>query len=210
MSHDYSGRNAIQLCEQYESVDFRTVHECWFSLLPSNAAVAVDLGCGSGRDANALANSGFQVLAVDSSQDMVYEAQRLHPNSKIEWLIDSLPELTLVLSRDDKFDLVLLSAVWMHLSVAQRSLAMKNLSKLCAPRGLIVISVRHPADPSRGMTEASCEEIATLALQSGLEILQTFTTRDVLSRSEVTWSFIVLRLVRFGTDCSPACSPTSH
>jgi len=188
----YSGPEAVKLCRQYESVEFRRVHECWLSLIPLNASTAIDIGCGSGRDADGLAKIGLRVLAVDSSADMLHQAKLLHPNPKIEWLLDSLPELTVVLRKDREFDLILLSAVWMHLPVLQRSCAMSNLSKLCAKNGTLVVSLRWPADASRGMNEVSSEEIVSLASQSGLKVRQTSNTDDALGRSEVTWSFIVL------------------
>jgi SAM-dependent methyltransferase len=189
------------LCGRYESVDFQMVHKSWLPLIPLHSSTAIDIGCGSGRDAEALSKAGFQVLAVDSSPDMVREAERLHANSKIEWLVDSLPELPLVLCSGSRFDLILLSAVWMHLTNPERSIAMGNLSKLCAPRGILVITLRHPVDHLRGMNEASGEEISALAAQNHLEILQRFTTEDALGRTEVTWSFIVLTPI--GTATKP-------
>jgi 2-polyprenyl-3-methyl-5-hydroxy-6-metoxy-1,4-benzoquinol methylase len=188
----YSGPGAVKLCEQYESVEFRRVHECWLPLKRLYASAALDIGCGSGRDADGLTKLGFSVLAVDSSAEMLRQAKVLHPNPRIEWLLDSLPELALVLQKDREFDLILLSAVWMHIPVPQRSCAMRNLTKLCTENGILVISLRYPADTSRGMTDASCEEIASLASQTRLEVRQTFNTHDVLGRTEVTWSFVVL------------------
>lgn len=197
MSQQYSGRNAIKLCKKYESVGFHSVHKPWLPLIPSRASFAIDIGCGSGRDADALSKAGFQVIAVDSSPDMVREAKRLHPNSKIEWIVDSLPMLPLVLSRASRFDLILLSAVWMHLTKTERTIAMGSLATLCAPKGILVITLRHPVDQLRGMIEARGEEISALAAQNHLKLLQSFTTDDALGRPEVTWSFIVLK--RIGT-----------
>lgn len=194
----YSGPDAVKLCEQYESVEFRRVHECWLSLTPLNASAALDIGCGSGRDAEGLVKLGFNVLAVDSSADMLRQAKLLHPSPKIEWLLDSLPKLTLVLQKAREFDLILLTAVWMHIPVPQRSCAMTSLSTLCAPNGILVVSLRYPAETSRGMTETSSEEIVSLASQSGLEVRETFNTGDALGRREVTWSFVVLTKWRHG------------
>jgi SAM-dependent methyltransferase len=195
MSQPYYGLDAIELCEKYEIVDFRTVHKPWLPLIPSSASVAIDIGCGSGRDAGALSKAGLQVLAVDSSPDMLREAERLHSSPTIEWLVDALPQLPLVLRREKKFDLVLLSAVWMHLLTPDRRIAMGTLSKLCDTNGIVVISLRRPVDKLRGMIEVSDEEISALALKNNLEIFQRFMTKDALERSPITWSFNVLRRI---------------
>jgi hypothetical protein len=50
----------------------------------------------------------------------------------IEWLDDSLPDLAAMSGRKEEFDLVMLTAVWMHLDEVQRELAMPNVSALCA------------------------------------------------------------------------------
>ena len=45
-------------------------------------------------------------------------AMALHPSPRIEWLNDSLPELATLRTRRETFDLVMLTAVWMHLDEA--------------------------------------------------------------------------------------------
>jgi hypothetical protein len=46
----------------------------------------------------------------------------------VEWLDDSLPGLAAVRARKEEFDLVMLTAVWMHLDEARREVAMPNVS----------------------------------------------------------------------------------
>jgi len=48
----------------------------------------------------------------------------LHPSPMIEWVDDSLPDLAVVRARGEEFDVVLQSAVWMHLDELQRRQAM--------------------------------------------------------------------------------------
>jgi SAM-dependent methyltransferase len=70
----------------------------------------------------------------------------------IEWLDDSLPDLAAVRARKEAFDLVMLTAVWMHLDEAQRQRAMPNVSALVRNGGIVIMSLRHgPIPPGRRM-----------------------------------------------------------
>ena len=87
----------------------------------------------------------------------------------IEWLDDSLPNLAALRARKEEFDLVMLTAVWMHLDEAQRELAMPNVSALVRNGATVIMSVRHgPIPPGRRMFEVSAEETIALAQRSNL------------------------------------------
>jgi hypothetical protein len=93
----------------------------------------------------------------------------LHSSPMIEWLDDSLPDLAVVRARKEQFDLVTLTAVWMHLDQAQRQLAMPNVSALVRHGGIVIMSLRHgPIPPGRRMFEVSAEETIALAQRSNL------------------------------------------
>ena len=93
----------------------------------------------------------------------------LHRSPRIEWLDDSLPDLARVRSRGDSFDLVMLTAVWMHLDVQQRRQAMPNLAALLRGGGTVIMTLRHgpshrdaacsryqPMKPSRSPRRIGC------------------------------------------------------
>jgi len=63
------------------------------SLLPSQPALVLDVGAGSGRDAAWLSSLGHQVIAVEPSEQMRIRGQRLHASDKIRWINDRLPGL---------------------------------------------------------------------------------------------------------------------
>ncbi|WP_167470079.1 hypothetical protein [Vreelandella andesensis] len=51
--------------EQCQSLDFERVHGEWLHHLPEQPGLALDVGAGSGRDAMALAERGWQVMAIE-------------------------------------------------------------------------------------------------------------------------------------------------
>ena len=44
----------------------------------------------------------------------------LHTSPSIEWIDDSLPDLARITARGETFDVVMMTAVWMHFDEAQR------------------------------------------------------------------------------------------
>jgi SAM-dependent methyltransferase len=180
----YYARNAAFLAGRYESVSFEAVHGDVLDLLPPAPARAADIGAGTGRDAAAFARRGYDVLAVEPVEELREVAQRLHPSPAISWTGDSLP-----------FDLVLLSAVWMHLPPADRGRAMTRLAELLAPSGTLVMSLRRGEPPAdRVMYDVPAEDVVVLAEAAGLRTVRvTGSGTDALGRDTVRWQSVVLR-----------------
>ena len=81
---------------------------------------------------------GHQVVAVEPVVAFRDRAARLHPSTRIEWVDDSLPDLA-KLSGRGPFDLVLLTAVWMHLDPEQRQRGMTRVSGLLRGGGALLL-----------------------------------------------------------------------
>jgi SAM-dependent methyltransferase len=144
--------NAAAVSAQYEGVPAHAVHDWLVDLLPSPPAAVLDVGAGSGRDAAWLAAQGYDVVAVEPSAAMRTAAQVRHAEAGIRWLADSLPGLERTLKTGLSFDLILLSAVWMHVAPTERARAFRKLITLLKPGGILAITLRHgPADDARGI-----------------------------------------------------------
>lgn len=197
-------QHASRLVDQYESLSFEEVHAALLDLLPAPGATVLDIGAGSGRDAAWFAANGYEVVAVEPSEAMLAHARRLHPSNRINWLPDSLPDLARVRRLGLRFDLILLSAVWMHIPPAARQRSLRKLATLLAPRGRIAISLRLGApDAERAMHAVSLQELSSLALQFGLRVLRSTDSQDRLGRSEVAWTSVVLGLPDDGLGALP-------
>lgn len=190
---------AESLVEQYESLTFAEVHREVLHLFPSQPSVVLDIGAGSGRDAAALAAQGHRVVAVEPTTRLRALGQRIHGDQEIEWIDDSLPHLTSLTKRGRRFDLILLTAVWMHLDEQQRSLAMANLVGLLSARGRVVLSLRHgPIPAGRRMFSLSAQETIALAQQHGLEAVHLAEREDPHGRQGVSWTYLGLQRRRRG------------
>jgi protein-L-isoaspartate O-methyltransferase len=197
-------KNAGQLVEQYESLSFEDVHAGLLDLLPEPGALILDIGAGSGRDAAWLTARGYDVVAVEPSDAMRGRGRRLHQSTRINWIDDRLPELVQVRRLGLSFDLILLSAVWMHIPPSSRERALRKMATLLAPNGRIAISLRiGEPDPERAMYPVSLPELTALAQQFGLRLISATDSQDKLGRASVSWTSVVLGLPDDGIGSLP-------
>ncbi len=162
-------QEVASLFERYESREPGRIHEPWVHLFPKPPARILDIGSGTGRDAAWFASLGHSVLAVEPTDALRLGAAKLHPEPEIEWLDDILPDLPHVVARSETFDLILMHAVWMHLTEAERIAGMAVIAGLLAPGDRIAMSQRHGKVPKgRRMFDVSGEETIALAARHGL------------------------------------------
>jgi SAM-dependent methyltransferase len=96
--------------------------------------------------------------------------------------------------RDEEFDVVMLTAVWMHLDAQQRRRAIPNVARLVRNGGVMVMTLRHgPVPPGRRMFEVSAEETIGLAAPFGLVCVLNRPAELSLRQPGVSWTRIALR-----------------
>ncbi|MEV7186806.1 class I SAM-dependent methyltransferase [Kitasatospora sp. NPDC093102] len=186
------GEAADQLAVQYESVSFAEVHRELHHLYPAPPASVLDVGAGTGRDAAALAALGHRVVAAEPTPELRAVGERLHAGSGVRWVADALPGLPLLVAEGERYDLVLLTAVWMHLAPAERPPAMAALTRLLAPAGRLALTLRHgPVPPGRRMFDLPPEPTITFAAACGLHLLHRATRPDLHGRDGVHWTALL-------------------
>ena len=189
----FYSQHANVLYTQYESTSFESVHADWLHLLPKTGKV-LDIGAGSGRDSAFMAKLGLEVYAVEPADNLRLLGTKNHIYPNLTWLDDTLPNLNAVTALNKKFDLILLSAVWMHLSEHERKTTLPVLCWLLSPKGTIIITLRHgKSGDERVMHPVSVDEIKTLLAQSNFvcELLTKHQhNADTLGREAVTWQAV--------------------
>ena len=184
--------NASSLVTQWQGITFAEHHKPVLHLLPDAPSRLLDVGSVIGTDAAAFAKMGHSVVAVEPVDELRIAASNLHPSCPVEWLDDSLPDLAILVSRRETFDVVMLTAVWMHLDEEQRRRAMPVISSLLRARGVLVMSLRHgPAPQGRRIFDVSAEETIRLANVQDLRPifeLRTASVQQANRNSGVSWT----------------------
>lgn len=182
---------APELLKIYERVRFEEAHLQVLALIPAAPCDVLDIGAGTGRDAAWFAARGDRVTAIEPTREMREGAMTLHPSPNIAWIDDHLPVLASVRGR--RFDLVWMSAVWMHFDAAERAAMMPVVAALVKPGGSLMISLRHgPVPEGRRMFEVRAEETAAHAAREGLSLVYAGLHESVYAPG-VDWSRLWFR-----------------
>jgi SAM-dependent methyltransferase len=196
--------NAERLSRVYEGIPSEKAHRTWLEFVPTERSRILDIGAGTGRDAAWFAGQGHEVVAVEPADGFRELAQKLHPSPAVQWLDDSLPELEHVCGLGRQYDLILLSAVWMHVAPSDRERAFGQLAGLLGPGGRLILSLRYgPSPDERVMHSVSVAEVRRLADPLALDVALEEANSDQLGRPEVSWVTLVLRAPGGGTGTSP-------
>lgn len=97
-----------------------------------------DIGCGSGREVAWLCANGFPAIGYDASAGLLAQARARYPGLTFE--IGELPGLAGI--ADAGFDNVLCETVIMHLPAAAIAPAVRRLTAILKPGGILYLSWR--------------------------------------------------------------------
>jgi protein-L-isoaspartate O-methyltransferase len=185
---EFYQQHAPALIAQYQGMDAEQVHNGWLKHLPAQPGYALDIGAGSGRDAMWLANLGWHVTAVEPCLAF-REAIPAHPH--IQLLNDQLPDLAK--TPEQSYSLILISAVWMHLTPQEQAKALFRLQALLAEGGVLVITWRNQADETERQFHAVDEKL--FEQQTGLACIEVSQSADKGNRAGVVWQCVVMTSV---------------
>ncbi|MEO0712811.1 MAG: class I SAM-dependent methyltransferase [Pseudomonadota bacterium] len=185
------------LFDRYERLSSHALTAPFAHLLPTEPSRVLDIGAGTGRDAAWFASLGHTVVAAEPVEALRTFAEATHDSPRITWIEDSLPDIPAILALGATYDLVWLSAVWMHLDDDERITGFPVLAKLLSPGGLLVFYLRHgPVPDGRRMFEVTADETKGFALGMDLECIyeaETDALQPENQREGVRWTRLVFR-----------------
>ncbi len=197
-------QNAEAFQQQYLSTSTQDVHKVWLESYLPKSGVVLDVGAGVGRDAKYFAEQGLEVIAVEPAKSLRELGEAYTVTHSVQWIDDTLPELSKVNNLQIRFDAIVLSAVWMHLPSSHRDRAFRKLANLLKPSGYLIISLRHgPNSDDREMHEVSIDELAKLSQKYGLSVKHAQADDDTLERKSVYWETVVMQLPDDGSGSFP-------
>ena len=132
---DYYNMHSDQFAESTFNVDMESLYHPFLEHLPSTARI-LDLGCGSGRDTLAFKNKGYQVDAIDYSEELVKKATQL---TGIPVRLQSFYEI----DADQAYDGIWACASLLHCERSRLTEVLEKMVQALKPNGVIYMSFKY-------------------------------------------------------------------
>ncbi len=187
----YYQQNAEQFSRETRSVDFSKNQNKFMNKLKKNDTI-LDFGCGSGRDTKCFLEHGFQVEAIDGSEELCRLAGEFTGIKVKHLLFQELAE-------KDKYDGIWACSSILHLPKQELIEVIQKMSLALKSKGIIYTSFKYGTFEGErngryftDMTEDSFEEI--LQATKELQIEEQWITSDVRpGRGNEKWLNLILR-----------------
>ena len=135
MSVEFYESNADSFIAQTADVDMAALYQRFCKHLPPGASV-LDAGCGSGRDALAFFNMGYDVVAFDASPKMVDAASKRAGVPVYQMTFEDM-------KFDRTFDGIWACASLLHVPRAHLSEVLGSLGSFLRPLGVLYASFKY-------------------------------------------------------------------
>lgn len=184
--------HASNLADGYEALTLEAAHPGLARIMATRHVGKklriLDVGAGTGRDAAWFAAQKHEVVAVEPSEAMRTVAHRLHAAPAIDWRDDKLPDLSTLHEDGGTFDLIVVSAVWMHVRREDRKRALQSIMHLLKSDGMLYLTLRlGPEEPERAIYKVSLDDFKQTAAALGLQVQELETQTDLLGRPNIRW-----------------------
>ena len=187
----YYNENAKTFVEGTVSVDFSDIQTKFINKLNANAKI-LDFGCGSGRDTKFFLEKGFDVEAIDGSEELCKFASEYTGINVKHMYFQQLEEVS-------KYDAVWACSSILHLSYDELIDVMKKIVDSLKTNGLFYTSFKYGdfEGDRNGRYFINMDEIRISSLLENiehLEIEEMWITTDVRpNRGEEKWINLFMR-----------------
>ena len=189
MNSDYYQLHAQRFFSETVDVDMSELYRPFVAHLKPGARI-LDAGCGSGRDAKAFREMGYEVEAFDASAELV-ELARQHSGLPVKQM--RFEDITEV----ERYEGIWCCASLLHVPLAELPGVMAQLAKALKPGGVWYLSFKYGSgerekDGRRftDMDEAGFAEV--LSELSGIEVMECWQTHDQRPERDDSWINLVL------------------
>ena len=132
---DYYNKHAEEFTASTFEVDMESLYRPFLAELPGGTRI-LDVGCGSGRDTLAFKNKGYQVDAIDYSEELVKKATRL---TGITIKLQSFYEIDV----DEAYDGIWACASLLHCERTRLKEVIGKLLRALKPNGVLYMSFKY-------------------------------------------------------------------
>lgn len=193
-SIDYYNQHANEYFESTVNLELGEMIDGFIEYLPDEAAI-LDLGCGSGRDSLYFMEKGFDITAVEGSQELS-ELASIHIDQDV--LNMKFDELNFV----NVFDGVWANASLHHLTTEEFREILKKIGRCLKIEGVLYMSFKHGEfegiRDGRYFKHYRTKEIKEIIQSSDVfEVTKIVKTQDVRpGREEEQWLNIIVKKIK--------------
>lgn len=189
-SIEYYNQNAAEYFERTVDIDMQESWDRFTSLIPEGGSV-LDLGCGSGRDSAYFISCGFDVTAMDASEEMC-DLASIHIGQDVLKL--SFAEMDF----KEVFEGVWACASLLHVPGAEMSRIFAKVIDSLKINGVLFMSFRYGdfegERDGRYYKDYRTKNLKELVSQyENLEIIELQKCEDSRDDSEITWIYALIR-----------------
>ena len=130
----YYNENAVAYFDETAHLDVSDLRRRFTDRLPTGARI-LDAGCGSGRDARAFLDQGFNVIAIDASAGMAAQASA---RLGVEVRLMQFEDLEFV----EEFDGIWASASLLHVPGSEIPAILERFAAALKPGGILYLSFK--------------------------------------------------------------------
>lgn len=189
---EYYNQHVDEFIQTTLYVDMQSLYQPFLAELDKNARI-LDLGCGSGRDILAFKQKGYEVDAIDYSEELVKKATEL---TGIQVRYQSFCEI----DEHEIYDGIWACASLLHCERAELSKVIKNLVNALKPNGIIYMSFKY-GDLDRekdGRTFTDLNEQQTEELLKKFDnvaLIQQWITLDKRPERQEKWLNLIWKKI---------------
>lgn len=189
----YYNTNTSSFVESTQSVQMTEAWSRFTAKLPTSSFI-LDFGCGSGRDTKFFLEHGYQVEAIDGSEELCKVATAYTGIIVKKQLFTELSEV-------QKYDAVWACSSILHASSDELVIIMKKIWTALKDNGLFYTSFKYGTFEGerngRYFTDMTEESLSSLLTKvNGFNIEEQWITSDVRpGRDEEKWLNVILRKI---------------
>jgi len=190
---EYYKNNAKLLVKRYESADVKNIQKLLLEVFSKNSSL-LEIGCGSGRDANFMIENNYKLTAIDASKEMILEAKKIHPLLENSLHVVTIPdELSF---NTNSFDGIYSIATLMHLEEKEIKKTIQKIYDMLKGNGIFLFSVSIQRDDidknfkdskGRHFTTIPKDRWLDMCNDIGFKTIKTVVTNDGLNRDGIIW-----------------------
>lgn len=188
---DFYNKNAETYAAETVKSDMRQTYTRFLSYLPEDACI-LDAGCGSGRDTRYFADCGYEVVAVDASEEMCRIAEKFVRQRVLHLTFEEI-------RFDSRFDGIWACASLLHIRRKDLPGVLRKFRRALKPDGILYASWKlgenERTDGERFYCDMTFDKMESLLMEvPGLKAEEMWETHDVRAGYEsFKWLNVILR-----------------